>query len=92
MNAVLGGTLVVGAVFIGLNLLSDLLYRLSIRGRDEHVMHARSPVARLAAEPRRPQSRAPGARSGSAYRAWLRLRRAIRWRCVGLGIVVVAAR
>jgi peptide/nickel transport system permease protein len=28
MNAVLGGTTVVGAVFIGLNLLSDLLYRL----------------------------------------------------------------
>ncbi|MFD1626585.1 ABC transporter permease [Azospirillum griseum] len=28
MNAVLGGTLVVGVVFIGLNLLSDLLYRL----------------------------------------------------------------
>jgi peptide/nickel transport system permease protein len=28
MNAVLGGTLVVGAVFIGLNLFSDLLYRL----------------------------------------------------------------
>ena len=27
MNAVLGGTLVVGAVFIGLNLLADLLYR-----------------------------------------------------------------
>lgn len=27
MNAVLGGTVVVGAVFIGLNLLSDLLYR-----------------------------------------------------------------
>ena len=27
MNAVLGGTLVVGAVFIGINLLSDLLYR-----------------------------------------------------------------
>ncbi|MCP5420924.1 MAG: ABC transporter permease [Gammaproteobacteria bacterium] len=27
MNAVLGGTLVVGTVFIGLNLLSDLLYR-----------------------------------------------------------------
>jgi len=26
-NAVLGGTLVVGAVFIGLNILSDLLYR-----------------------------------------------------------------
>ena len=28
MNAVLGGTLVVGSIFIGLNLLSDLLYRL----------------------------------------------------------------
>ena len=27
MNAVLGGTIVVGTVFIGLNLLSDLLYR-----------------------------------------------------------------
>jgi len=27
MNAVLGGTVVVGMVFIGLNLLSDLLYR-----------------------------------------------------------------
>jgi peptide/nickel transport system permease protein len=28
MNAVLGGTIVVGVVFVGLNLLSDLLYRL----------------------------------------------------------------
>ena len=28
MNAVLGGTLVVGAVFVAINLLSDLLYRL----------------------------------------------------------------
>jgi peptide/nickel transport system permease protein len=28
MNAVLGGTIVVGSVFIGLNLVSDLLYRL----------------------------------------------------------------
>ncbi len=28
MNAVLGGTLVVGTVFVGLNLLSDVLYRL----------------------------------------------------------------
>jgi peptide/nickel transport system permease protein len=27
MNAVLGGTIVVGAIFIGLNLVSDLLYR-----------------------------------------------------------------
>lgn len=28
MNAVLGGTIVVGTIFVGLNLLSDLLYRL----------------------------------------------------------------
>ena len=28
MSAVLGGTIVVGMVFIGLNLLSDLLYRI----------------------------------------------------------------
>jgi peptide/nickel transport system permease protein len=28
MNAVLGGTIVIGSVFIALNLLSDLLYRL----------------------------------------------------------------
>ena len=28
MNAVLGGTLLIGAIFIGLNLLSDLLYTL----------------------------------------------------------------
>lgn len=28
MNAVLGGTIIVGSVFIGLNLISDLLYRL----------------------------------------------------------------
>jgi peptide/nickel transport system permease protein len=28
MNAVLGGTIVVGCVFVGINLLSDLLYQL----------------------------------------------------------------
>ena len=27
MNAVLGGTIIVGSIFIGLNLLSDVLYR-----------------------------------------------------------------
>ena len=36
MNAVLGGTVLVGVVFIGLNLLSDLLYRLlDPRARDQ---------------------------------------------------------
>ena len=28
MNAVLGGTIVVGTVYIGMNLFSDLLYRI----------------------------------------------------------------
>ena len=28
MNAVLGGTIVVGACFVGINMLSDLLYKL----------------------------------------------------------------
>jgi peptide/nickel transport system permease protein len=28
MNAVLGGTIVIGSVFIGINLVADLLYRL----------------------------------------------------------------
>jgi peptide/nickel transport system permease protein len=28
MNAVLGGTIVIGTVFVALNLFSDLLYRL----------------------------------------------------------------
>jgi peptide/nickel transport system permease protein len=38
MNAVLGGTIVVGAVFVGLNLLSDALYRmLDARTRDTRV-------------------------------------------------------
>lgn len=27
MNAVLGGTIIIGAVFIAINLLSDLLYQ-----------------------------------------------------------------
>jgi peptide/nickel transport system permease protein len=38
MNAVLGGTLVVGAVFVGFNVLSDLLYRwLDARTRDPAI-------------------------------------------------------
>jgi peptide/nickel transport system permease protein len=28
MNAVLGGTIVIGSVFIAINLLSDVLYRM----------------------------------------------------------------
>jgi peptide/nickel transport system permease protein len=38
MNAVLGGTLVVGVVFVALNLLTDLLYRvLDPRARGERI-------------------------------------------------------
>jgi peptide/nickel transport system permease protein len=39
MNAVLGSTIVIGAVFIGVNLLSDLLY------------HVLDPRARIRSEP-----------------------------------------
>jgi peptide/nickel transport system permease protein len=28
MNAVLGGTIIIGTVFVGINLISDLLYRI----------------------------------------------------------------
>ena len=40
MNAVMTCVLLVGVVFIALNLLSDLLYRSSIRGRDDSRDHA----------------------------------------------------
>jgi ABC-type Fe3+ transport system permease subunit len=64
MNAVLGGTIVVGTIFIGLNLLSDLLYRL-LDPRTRAAMS--SWPARLADE------RAPGV--APAGRAGPRLRR-----------------
>jgi hypothetical protein len=48
MNAVLGGTVVVGTVFIGLNLLSDLLYRLR-RPEDPPAMSAATPPSRARA-------------------------------------------
>ena len=44
MNAVLGGTIVVGSVFIGLNLLSDLLYRL-LRPEGAHERRPASAAA-----------------------------------------------
>jgi hypothetical protein len=75
MNAVLGGTLVVGAVFISLNLLSDLLYRvLDPRTRDTRGAPGRVAVAwhddaaRLAAV-RAAQSRRQAA-LGRAYAGW----------------------
>ena len=73
MNAVLGGTIVVGAVFIGINLLSDLLYRAA---RPEGAMSrscTRRQVARwlLTDAPRVARSGAPRPRlshAGCAFR------------------------
>ena len=77
MNAVLGGTIVVGCVFIGLNLLSDLLYRLL----DPRARHdAGAPAGRLARLAARRHAAPPRCRPGSAsvYLAWLPFR-ATRW-------------
>ncbi len=52
MNAVLGGTIIIGSVFIALNLVSDLLYRLLDQGRahdEPNDRNIQSFVARLAA-------------------------------------------
>ena len=69
MNAVLGGTIVVGAVFIGLNLLPDLL-TVSTRGRarERHRHHARLPAAGAPAV-------APPGGSAGAYPGWWRFAR-----------------
>ena len=77
MNAVLGATIVVGSVFIGLNLLSDLLYR-AARPEGAHGMTAAwagapgcSPTRRLAAPgPARPGLRAPGSPSAPTRWRW----------------------
>ena len=63
MNAVLGGTLVVGVVFIGLNMLSDLLYRCSIRGRgcSDAPLHLAPTAGVTGCSSQAPASRAPGA-------------------------------
>ena len=68
MNAVLGGTLVIGTVFVGLNLVSDLLYRLldprtrAMSGAPLHNRMARAPGCCR----ERPHSRRQ-ARLGRAY-------------------------
>ena len=43
MNAVMACVLLVGVIFIGLNLLSDLLYQSSTRGRDDDHARGRHP-------------------------------------------------
>ena len=75
MNAVLGGTIVVGTIFIGLNLLSDLLYRLVDPARDEPAGRARGAAAGGApgCSSETPVSRAQ-ARLGQAYVSWLAFR------------------
>ena len=87
MNAVLGSTLVVGTVFIGLNLLSDLLYRLL----DPRAADMSASRAWLLAET--PAS-ALQARLGQAYLSWLAFRRnplALVGLAIVLLLVVVAA-
>ena len=89
MNAVLGATVVVGCVFIGLNLLSDLLYRLfDPQGAG---MSTCRPDARpswrawlLTDTPASPLQ----ARLGQAYSSWLAFR-ANPMALVGLAIVLL---
>jgi ABC-type antimicrobial peptide transport system permease subunit len=64
MNAVLGGTIVIGTVFIGINLLSDLLYR-TARPEDAKPMSSRHPPSPMSRRAwllsDRPQSRTQAA-------------------------------
>ncbi len=84
MNAVLGGTLVIGAVFVGLNLLSDLLYSPARPAGPEGRMTAMTRREWLLSD--RPASRRQ-ARAGQVYRTWLAFR--ANWLAmVGLGIVL----
>ena len=74
MNAVLGGTIVVGSIFIGLNLLSDLLYRLldPRTRRDERraamTAAARQPGAAARVAAVRPAALAPAGVPGARLR------------------------
>ena len=83
MNAVLGGTLLVGAVFIGINLLCDLLYR-PARSADAMSAAAMREGLRALAHDAKRRHRAAQAtpqRSGAAGCA----SSPTRWRMVGLG-------
>ena len=51
LNAVLGGTMLVGVVYIGLNMLSDLLYPLVDPRRAGRSDERHRRLARLAARP-----------------------------------------
>ena len=74
MNAVLGATLVIGCVYIGLNLLADLAYRLlDPARRDERARNPRRTRA-PGCSPRHPASRRQAA-WGALYRGWRRFRR-----------------
>ena len=89
MNAVLGGTIVIGSVFIGINLLSDLLYRV-LDPRTKIRMSAEAIQSRrdwLLSE--RPASRMQ-ARLGRAYVAWRRFS-ANRLAFLGLLIIIALA-
>ncbi len=83
MNAVLGGTIVIGSVFIGSTCCPICSTGSSIRGRgddDERQRSAGRPsLARLAARPTEPASRLQ-ARLGRAYVSWRHFSRATGWR------------
>ena len=82
MNAVLGGTIVVGAVFIGINLICDLLYKLVDPRLRAHEC-TDTPVTRAWLADRRARRRAGRPWLGSAYRAWRRDPAATRLAVVG---------
>ncbi len=95
MNAVLGGTIVVGSIFIGLNLLSDLLYRL-LDPRTRGAMTAEPPMSNGGAANREPartgccptgRARAGRRSLGRVYGAWRTFARN-RLAMAGLAIVV----
>ena len=98
MNAVLGGTLLIGTSFIALNLMSDLLYPLvdpRARAVDERRRRAQRPAAGASGCSPRRRGRARQARLGRWYRGWLAFRRnglAVAGLAIVLSLILIAAR
>ena len=88
MNAVLGGTLVIGAVFVLLNLVSDLLYRLLDPRTADGRLPSSLPTLRLAGLACLPNATRWQARLGRGYLGWRAFTKnplAV----IGLGIVIL---
>ncbi len=95
MNAVLGGTIIVGSIFVGLNLLSDVLYKIA-GPKDAHPMKE-PPTPRLhpcaTGSPPTGRARAAEAFMGRVYhgcRDFSRNRLAMLGLLIVLGLVGVA--